>query len=52
VLGDLHVSWADRSAPDAPFPRGCSTLELSAQEKALEFLLFDESACVQSDHTK
>jgi hypothetical protein len=61
VFTDLHVvppktavdsgpGMFDVSHSDTPFPRGClDKAELTAQEKALEFMFFDLSSCVQKD---
>jgi hypothetical protein len=58
VFTDMHISGndvmhldpnLDLSAPTKPFPSGCITTSLSAQEKALLFLLFDLSNCVQPE---
>jgi hypothetical protein len=49
VFSDIHVSAQDLSQPDLAYPDGCKTTSMSDQEKALEFMLFDLSACVIKD---
>lgn len=53
IYTDLHVAITrpdvPADAPGMPFPSHCAVRELSPQEKAVEFMLFDLSACVQSD---
>jgi hypothetical protein len=40
------VSSDSSSKSGTPYPGGCSTKPLTAQEKALAFIFFDISTCV------
>jgi hypothetical protein len=53
VFTDLHVSLTTDPTgttdnPGYPFPSQCAVRDLTAQEKAIEFMLFD-LGCVQDD---
>lgn len=49
VFTDIHVSSGAQSSPDTLFPNGCNSDDLTPQEMALEFMLFDLSSCVRTD---
>jgi hypothetical protein len=51
VYTDLHVASVDNNttANALGFPASCEVRDLSAQEKAVAFMLFDLSACIQND---
>jgi hypothetical protein len=46
VFSDMHVSSDSSSKAGTPYPLGCASTPLAAQEKALAFLFFDISSCV------
>ncbi len=45
----VHVAVAANDDTESPFNSGCTSAALTAQEKAMEFLLFDLSSCVMDD---
>jgi hypothetical protein len=49
VFSDLHAEGDPATVDTSPPPGGCASTTLSAQEKALEFMLFDLSGCVVPD---
>ena len=54
VFSDVHVSFGGNGEGKLsdPFPNRCDASpdsELTAQEKALEFMIFDLSSCIQKE---
>jgi hypothetical protein len=54
VYTDLHVSNASdvgtpADAPGMPFPSHCAVRDLTPQEKAVVFMLFDLSSCIMDE---
>ena len=49
VYSDFHVTTNALDSSQPYFPDRCRNDPMSPQEKALEFMLFDLSACVQND---
>jgi hypothetical protein len=51
VYTDLHVAAVDNNNTlnALGFPASCEVRDLSAQEKAVAFMLFDLSSCIQND---
>lgn len=47
VMTDIHVSDQDVSYVLWPFPTGCKTFDFRPQEKALVYMFFDLSNCLQ-----
>lgn len=55
VLSDIHVTGSEKegrdvSSDDLAFPDGCTTSDLSPQEKVLAYMLFDISGCIVPDN--
>jgi hypothetical protein len=49
VFSDIHAEGNPATFDMLPTPGGCANVDLSPQEKALEFILFDLSGCVIPD---
>jgi len=49
VFSDFHVTAGSIYSSSLPFPATCRPGDLSDQEKALAFMLFDLTSCVESE---
>ena len=49
VFSDFHATAGAVSDKTKPFPEACASGAMTDQEKALAFMLFDLSSCVQKD---
>jgi hypothetical protein len=52
VAGERAQPVIDPMLPRGTFPADCSNAPMTPQEKALEFMLFDASACILPDNVK